>query len=395
MAVLVASAPDGFTSRSAQLYAVADAWVASQPILGITVPNLAKSLDHLVTHFLASGPANRGHALPGGALDLYSRTGVNPLDAAVCRSFAKRADIAESFGVVFRTLATELAPLAAAVQLARTPCQERAIELSREAGLYREAGSQEAPITLEKVKDRIVSVLTPLAVDEYVAAPGLTWDAYLNVLLRGHVADVGAIVFRKLVAATDGRFPTTEEHDVLVDFERLWGAVASERLVRLAAKICGDAAEDAVQDAAVRVLRWVRKNPGFEHPSPAAWLQRVVSHTAKDQAVKRSRLPVPTEVTPTVLAADLFRSWEGFESVRSLVLVVAEALEVSEDEDDRLAALALTRCIRGLERGGEELWLDLNEVRFKRALATSILAEAGSNARAGRVALRALAATGQ
>ena len=152
------------TSRSEVVATVAAAWLLMHDGLLITPRNLERSHEHLLTHFLGSGPQGRRSPLPAEAGVVLARAGVDELVAMVCRTYRKADPVAGEYAAAFSALALELAPLAAAIQLGRTPCQERAKELLREAGLFQEAGRKDAPVTLTMVKDRVVSVLTPAAV---------------------------------------------------------------------------------------------------------------------------------------------------------------------------------------------------------------------------------------
>lgn len=386
--------PDEPTSRSEVIAFVAAAWLRAQSVPLCTRDQLATSIEHLITHFLGSGPGNRG-GTPPGASGVLKRAGIEASIAAACRSFRKADPIAGEYAVAFASLALELAPLAAAIQTSRTPCQERARELLIGAGLFQDSCHRDAPVNLTMVKDRVVSALTPFAIDEYVARPGLTAGEYRTRIIGTHVPAVGALVFKKLVAATEKRLPAEAERDLVDRFEAVWDSTQRERLLASAARVVGNPhdAEDAVQDAAVRILEWVRNHPGREPRNPAGFTHTTVANVAKSargSASSRHEVPLAAGVDPTC-GNDDFGWVEALISLRAAAVRASRRLRAGVEREDQLAAVVIAArflVVRDLQT--ELGWHDLNEVQLRRDLETIARPICASRAEAGRLARRVL-----
>lgn len=97
-----------------------------------------------------------------------------------------------------------------------------------------------------------------------------------------------ASVFQKADAGLSARERSTKERFRLLAEEQL------PRLYRIARRLVGDDAEDAVQDALLKAYRGFDR---LEHPSAApAWLASIVINVCRDRGRARARAPAEVSI---------------------------------------------------------------------------------------------------
>jgi hypothetical protein len=161
------------TTREEMANIAAVAWLSVHPEVDVTARDLNKTTQQLITELFHTGGRRQRVTLSAHAVSVLDGIGVRPDQFAPVRTHAKGADMPMRYGIVLGRLADELAPLAAAVQLARIPVTNAAAELGAAAGIDR-----------RQLRGFVVGHVRPHAqrVHARVGA-GDTVDGYLRLIL--------------------------------------------------------------------------------------------------------------------------------------------------------------------------------------------------------------------
>lgn len=150
------------TTRETVTDQVAAGWLATHQELDVPATTLAKTLQQLLTEVFATGHQRRREALSEHAVSLLKLIGTDATEFAPARTFAVKADMPVGYARTFGLLAAVLAPLAAAIQLARTPVADAAEELAKRGELFATAGST-GLITRPQLRGFVVARVRPHA----------------------------------------------------------------------------------------------------------------------------------------------------------------------------------------------------------------------------------------
>lgn len=174
MAGINASNP--LTTREAVVVGVAADWLESRPDVSVTVVDLSKTLQQLITEIFATGRQRNRTGLSAHALSALEVTDIDRVEFAQARAFAKTADMPVTCGQIFGKLAEHLVPLAIAIQLARPAVADAAQRLVTRTGL---------PLRRPELRGFVVSRVRQHA-QELHARFGTTEsaDGYLRLVLR-------------------------------------------------------------------------------------------------------------------------------------------------------------------------------------------------------------------
>jgi hypothetical protein len=161
------------TTRDEAIADATSAWLAAHPDIDVTERDLAKTTQQLVTELFDTGGRRQRVTLSAHAVTVLATIGLRPDQFAPLRTYAKSADMPMRYGAVLGRLAGELAPLAAAVQLARIPVTNAAAELCAAVGIDR-----------RQLRGFVVGHVRPHAQRMHArVGAGHTVDEYLRLIL--------------------------------------------------------------------------------------------------------------------------------------------------------------------------------------------------------------------
>lgn len=345
-------------TRGAVTAEVTSGWLKAHPDLDVTGKDLAKFVQQLLTELLQTGRQRGGARLAEHARSVLRRAGINADDFGAARTVTIWGDMPREEALAFGRLAELLAPLAAAIQLARTPVADAA---ARQLA----ADHPGSRLTRRELRGFVVSQLRPHAQSVHARVGGAaSTEAYLELIL----ADVDRLAAAVVTAALGKQSrPVT----VSADASSRLDAFAAEHLAELrrAAGRYGSDAEDIVGQTMMKLVAALRNDP--TRTLDMGYVRAALDNTAKDFARSAARR-AEREMTDTdaVDRLDGTRddtvAVDAADAVLHLVLGAAETL--SDRNADVERALARQTLLRYFLAEPEVV--DLRRAR----LATHVLA---------------------
>ncbi|MBS1696705.1 MAG: RNA polymerase subunit sigma-24 [Actinobacteria bacterium] len=321
-------------TRETLVDVAASRWLAEQNHLAVTAADLSKTLQQLLTEMFQTGTQRRRGELSAHAKAVLDAAGVDAGGFASARTFAKSADLPVEYGRAFDSLATHLAPLAAAIQLARIPVTDAAVRRLTASG-------NTAGVDRRQLRGFVVAHVRPRG-QELLARIGVgeRAETYLRLLLAD-VDDLAAAV----VASALRKRNQPQRLD-----ERAAGRLADlldehlGRLRREAGARYGSHAEDVVGATLVKLTVAFRNHPDRTLSYP--FLRTAMVSTANDHynALAQRRIDESADVDRLELAVgDRTDEVAACDVVVRTVLSAASALH-HEGDDGIVAREALLRC---------------------------------------------------
>lgn len=321
------------TSREEVIAAVAVDWLARHPEITTTAPDIAKSLNQLLTVLFNTRAERRRTALTDHARAVLRAAGVDVDAFASARAFTKSADMPAAYGTMFAAVAEVLAPLAAAVQLARIPVTDAATRMLQ----VRESGGTP---TRRELRGYVVGRVRPHAQQVHASVgSGRSAEEYLALLLE----DVDSLAAAVVTGAARRRALPTELSPAGAERLRVCAATHGRRLMHAAAGRYGAQADDIVGGTWLKLAEAFRVNAHLD--IGYAYVHRTMESVANDHfargAVHTVRdIPLPegdrveygVEDSPPVDTVDL---------VVRCVLDAAQRLECDADAESVLAGRVL------------------------------------------------------
>ena len=378
---------------------VAAGWLCVHPEYKITSKDLSKFVQQLVTELLQTGRQRGRNRLAPHVQSLLRQVGVETDDFAAARTATIRGDLPRDEALVFGRLAELLAPLAVAIQLARTPVADAAAKVLA-------AGHPDNGLTRRELRGFVVSQVRRRAQEVHAeVGTGNNPDTYLKLIL----ADIDLLAAAVVTAALDSRgVPAT----VGADATARLAAFAAEHLLELrrVARRYGSDAEDIVAQTMLKLTLALRNDP--DRTLDIGYVRTALATTATDFAAKAAQRAA-REMTDTeaVDREDTLRDdtlvVDAADTMLHLVLDAAAALgnsgveseqtlarqtllryfldepEVADMRRARLAAHVL-ELTAGCTRGRDEVTIGLETV------ATSLAPNPTAARRVCRLALTAL-----
>lgn len=320
------------TTREVVMSEVAATWLAAHPDVEVTVGDVAKTLQQFITEMFLTGGRRQRQALSAHAVSVLGEIGVGPEQFAPVRTFAKAADMPMEYGVMVGALATALAPLAVAAQLARIPVTNRAVRLV-------EPGEG---IDRRRLRGFVVGHVRPHAQEVYaLVGTGATADAYLREIL----ADVDRLAAAVVTSARATHAKPTVLDDDAAERTAEFGRLHLGALMGYAAARFGQQADDIVGAAMVKMAMQFRNDPDLR--AGFAYGRTVVDHVAIDvfnaSRVRNGRevcdSDVVERVAETVLGLDGIGD-DVADVMIGMVLAAAERLAADGDDPDAVTARA-------------------------------------------------------
>ncbi|WP_006246345.1 hypothetical protein [Mycolicibacterium tusciae] len=246
---------------------VAEAWLAAHPNLEVTMLDLAKTTQQLITELFKTGGRRQREALSAHAVSVLDVIGVRPEEFAPVRSFAKSADMPVVYGPMAAALAVALAPLAAAVQLARIPVTNAAARL---------VDSGEG-IDRRQLRGFVVGHVRPHAENVHArSGAGESVEGYLRLIL----ADVDALAATVVESTRAKNARATRLDDDAAERATHFVRTHLTALRSYAAARFGQDADDIVGTALLKIAAQFRNNP--ELRAGFAYGRATVDNAAKD-----------------------------------------------------------------------------------------------------------------
>lgn len=249
-------------TRDQHLSIAARAWLDARPDtrVGVTPVLLARVLGQVQTFVLAK--PDHGGSLGDRGRAVIASAGIPELAALGLRAMTKSQDVPDDLVAHQRTLAEHLAPLAAAILLARTPTIDLGAAMARCDGQLQEPGSLGGTVTRTQLKDRVVSSLTQEALAVLgEAGAGLPTATYLDLLLV-RAPRAARASYERALADLEDLPPLTPAARA-----RLEAVVARElpRLRRRAAQLTRttDQADELLGRTLLKVGQRLQRKPGF------------------------------------------------------------------------------------------------------------------------------------
>jgi len=316
------------TTREEVTSQVAHSWLAAHPEIAVTKMDLAKTTQQLITELFKTGGRRQRAALCPHAAAVLDASGISPTEFAPVRSFAKAADMPITYGAMVAAVASVLAPLAAAVQLARIPVSNAAARLV-------EPGDE---IDRRQLRGFVVGHIRPYAQSVHArVGTGQSVERYLRLIL----ADVDTLAAEVVESArTKYARPNRLDDSAAARMTR-FALAHLPGLIDYAAACFGQDADDIVGAALVKLAVQFRNNPAL---SPGiAYGRTVVNSAAKDLHTKR-RNRYDHEVCDSDTlerAADIVDDTTGIDEVDTMLhIVLSAAAQLGEGQpgSDALAA---------------------------------------------------------
>lgn len=308
-------------------------WLATQPDVKVTRADLSKTLQQLLTETFRTGTQRRGGELPAYARSVLEATGVDTDGFASARTFTKSADLPDDHGRAFDTLATSLAPLAAAIQLARIPVTDAA---ARRLADFESAER----IDRRQLRGFAVARIRPYAQDLLArVGVGERTETYLRLLLD----DVDEIATAVVSSAVRKRSQPARLDEL--GARRLSDLLGEHlgRLRREANTRYGAHAEDVIGATLLKLTVAHRNDPDRTLSYP--FLRTVMINSANDHynALTRRRIDETVDVELIEVAVDdRTAAVEASDAAVRTVLAAASSL-AGDGGDGALAREALLR----------------------------------------------------
>lgn len=262
------------TTREMVANGVAHGWLASHPEVEVTTVDLAKTMQQLMTELFRTGGRQQREALSPHAVAVLGEIGVLPEEFAPVRSFAKTADIPVEYGAMLGRLADVLAPLSAAVQLARIPVTNAAAKL---------LGADES-IDRRQLRGFVVGHVRPHAQRVHArVGVGESVDVYLRLIL----ADIEVLAMAVVESARAKYARPDRLEDVAAERAADFTREHLEALMRYAASRFGEEADDVVGSAMLKIVAQFRNNPALR--IGRAYGRAAVDSAAKDLFAARQK----------------------------------------------------------------------------------------------------------
>ena len=321
-------------NRAEATAAVTSGWLQAHPEFHVTENDLSKFVQQLLTELMQTGRQRRGGRPDAHAQSLLAQCGIADFGAA--RTATIRGDIPRDEALAFGRLAELLAPLAAAIQLARTPVADAAADLL--ARHHPTSG-----LTRRELRGFVVKQVRPFAQQLHArVGAGLTTEAYLELIL----ADVDQLAAATVAAALGKQArPATMTPDASARLHAF--AVAQLPELRQAARRYGSDADDIVGRTMLKLVAALRNDPGRD--LDARYVRTALANTAIDVKHEMGQR-AQREVTDTEDAdrGDVMRddtlTVDAADGVLHLVFDAADALADSDASTERsLARLTLLR----------------------------------------------------
>lgn len=260
------------TNREQVTSQVADAWLAEHPEVAVTKVDLTKTTQQLITELFKTGGLHQREALSAHAAAVLQATGISPAEFAPVRSFAKSADMPIAYGAMVGAVAWVMAPLAAAVQLARIPVTNAAARLVE----------PDDEIDRSQLRGFAVGHIRPHAQNVHaLVGTGESVQQYLRLIL----ADVEALAALIVESARAKNARPNRLDDIAAARMTRFALAHLPALIDYAAACFGQDADDIVGAAMVKIGVQFRNNPDL---SPGiAYGRAVVNSAAKDLHTRR------------------------------------------------------------------------------------------------------------
>lgn len=260
------------TTRDQVTSQVAHAWLAAHPDIAVTTMDLAKTTQQFITEMFKTGGRRQREALCPHAAAVLDASGITPTEFAPVRSFAKAADMPITYGAMVAAVAYVLAPLAAAVQLARIPVTNAAARLV----------DPDDEIDRRQLRGFAVAHIRPHAqrVHARIGA-GEPVERYLRLIL----ADVDSLAAEVVESARTKNARPNRLDDTAAGRMTRFALAHLPALIDYAAACFGQDADDIIGAALVKLAVQFRNNPAL---SPGiAYGRTVVNSAANDLHTKR------------------------------------------------------------------------------------------------------------
>lgn len=313
---------------------VAVQWLAEHDHVKVTRADLSKTLQQLLTEMFHTGTQRRREELSVAAKAVLDAAAVDAGGFASARTFTKSADLPDEYGRTFGALATRLAPLAAAIQLARIPVTDAAVARLTASGDTQSIDRRQLRgFVVAHVRPRGQELLARIGVGERA-------ETYLGLLLA-EVDDLAAAV---VASALRKRSQPDRLDDVGA---RRLAELLDEHLGRLrreAGARYGAHAEDVVGATLVKLTVAFRNHPDRALNYP--FLRTAMISTANDHynALTQRRIDEFADVDRLELAVgDRTDEVAARDVAVRMVLSAASAL-VREGDDGTIARETLLRC---------------------------------------------------
>lgn len=324
------------TTRDRVTTAVAAEWMGAHPQYPITDTDLAKTVKQLLTEVFQTGRQRARTPLSEHARTLLSDVGADTAAFAAARTYSTGADMPAEHARTFGALAERIAPLAAAIQLARIPVTNAAVRAPGiEGGPHSIDRRVLRGFVVAEVKLRAVKIHAEIGAAES-ADTYLQWIlADLTALAAGVVAAAGAKLARPSVLTDHGA-------------QRL-DAYARAHLARLsrAAHSYGQDADEVLGDTMLKLTTAFCGNPDLD--ADYSYARAALGNRATDIA-RAARHRQANEFSDEAEVAATARDHEGASLVDAVDLVVRMVLKAAESLADTdaaseraLARLALLR----------------------------------------------------
>lgn len=252
---------------------VAESWVRAHAEYDITVNDLAKFTQQLLTELLQTGRQRGRGRLAGHAQSVLRAAGIDVEAFATARTATIRGDVPREEALAFGRLAELMAPLAAAIQLARTPVADAAARVV--ATRHPESG-----LTRRQLRGFVVGQVRPhaQAIQARVGV-GASTESYLRLIM----ADLDRLASAVVTAALEKQaVPTTIGASAAARLE----AFTAEHLpeLRRAARRYGTDAEDIVAQTMLKLTLALRNDP--DGTLDMGFVRTALANTATDFAGK-------------------------------------------------------------------------------------------------------------
>ncbi len=260
------------TTRDEVASQVAHAWLAAHPDVAVTTVDLAKTTQQLITELFKTGGRRQREALCAHADAVLGASGISPTEFAPVRSFAKAADMPIAYGAMVAAVASVLAPLAAAVQLARIPVTNAAARMVDPVD----------EIDRRQLRGFVVGHIRPHAQSVHArVGSGESVEGYLRLIL----ADVEALAAEVVESARAKNARPNRLDDAAAARMTRFALGHLPALTGYAAARFGQDADDIIGTALVKIAVQFRNNP--ELCAGFAWGRAAVDSAAKDLYTKR------------------------------------------------------------------------------------------------------------
>lgn len=319
--------PTPLTTRLAVTDRVAAGWLAANPEVAVTETNLSKTLQQLLTEVFCTGAQRGRTSLSGYAASLLAAAAVGAEEFGSARVFSKSADMPDCYARHYARLSVLLAPLAAAIQLARIAVADAAVDLARHA---------EAPTGIRRpaLRGFVESRIRPHAQQIHQdAGYALSAAGYLSLIL----AEKDQLAAEVLAAAQDKLAQSDRMCGQAREALDLYMRTHGRKLWEIAARRHGDDAEEVYAQMAYKLAIGFRNRPGLD--IDLAYGRKVLDNAAKslhDQRQRRAEVELNQDDRLTA-SADEFDAISIADTIVRRVLHTADTLAEEGTTEDGLA----------------------------------------------------------